>query len=126
MRFEDEEIQNLLRIVKRDLKDSQSKDVSNDWLLPSHTTQLCRQLRRHYLLPDTVHPAIATIIGSSSRFHSITLSTITGDGKMIATAMEKKDLISDIGAPKVSPQTHSTSDMLPLFWNWNAGSVAVV
>ena len=31
MRFEDEEIQNLLRIVKRDLKDSQSKDLSNDW-----------------------------------------------------------------------------------------------
>jgi hypothetical protein len=26
-----EEIQNLLRIVRRDVKDSQSKDVSNDW-----------------------------------------------------------------------------------------------
>lgn len=26
-----EEIRNLLRIVERDLKDSQSKDVSNDW-----------------------------------------------------------------------------------------------
>jgi hypothetical protein len=60
-----EEIQNLLCIVKRDLENSHPKMSQTIGVLPSHTTPLCRQLRRRWLLLDTVLPAIATTIGSS-------------------------------------------------------------
>jgi len=61
-----EEIANLLGIVERDLKDSKSKDVSND-CLPSPTMLLCKPQRPLLLQPAIALRVTATITVSSSR-----------------------------------------------------------
>ena len=59
-----QEIANLLGIVARDLKDSQSKDVSDDWQSQSLITRRYRRRRRR-LRPQVTAPA-ATVITTES------------------------------------------------------------
>ncbi len=65
-----EEIRNLLGIVERDLKDSQSKEVSNDWRFAiAYNAALQAATAALAGRPDTVRPETVITIGSSSLCH---------------------------------------------------------
>jgi len=64
-----EEIGNLLGIVERDLKDSQSKDVSNDWRFAIAYNAALQAATAALAAAGYAHPETVITIGSSSLFH---------------------------------------------------------
>src|SRR5262247_635579 len=72
-----QEIANLLGIVARDLKDSQAKDVSDDWRSPSPTTRCYRARRLRSRLRVTV-PRGKAITFASSNHSSCRLQILLG------------------------------------------------
>jgi len=64
-----QEIANLLGIVARDLKDSQAKDVSDDWRFAIAYNAACRPRRRPLRPQDTAPAAKVITTESFSRWN---------------------------------------------------------